>query len=357
MSKSESVGRILIVNDEEAVRETIASMLTSAGYQCVSAADGVEALAVLDSGKEFDLLLCNLTMPNLDGMGLLERTHKRFPDMTFVIESGTGNISLLLAAVEKGAYDYLQTPFRRETLLALVRRALEHRRLTLEKRNRAATLQSLVSNRTEQLRKATADLERSHDRTLEALGDALAMKDADTERHSKRVTAFTIAMARAMGLSVERISLLARGAFLHDIGKVAIPERILRKPGRLTPEEMIVVRQHCQQGYEILKKIPFLEEPAEIVLSHHENYDGSGYPRGLKGEEIPLGARLVAVANTLDAITSDLPYRPAQSLAAAREEIRLCAGRQFDPEVVKVFLSMDQNIWPDLRKAADTHGS
>ncbi|MGH9544158.1 MAG: HD domain-containing phosphohydrolase [Terriglobales bacterium] len=355
MSDSKKTARILVVNDQDAIRDYIASTLTSAGYQCVTAADGVEALAVLDSGEEFDLLLSNLTMPNLGGMGLLERTRQKFPDMTFVIESGGQDIPVFLAAIAKGAYDYLQTPFRQETLLALVRRALEHRRLTLENRSYQANLESLAAARTGQLKKAIVDLTRSHDITLEGLGAALAMKDTETERHSQRVTAFAIAMARAMGLSVDRIAVIARGAFLHDIGKMAVPDVILLKPGSLTPGETVLMRQHCSRGYEMLMNIPFVAEPAEIVISHHEHYDGSGYPRGLQGEEIPLGARLVAVANTLDAITSDRPYRPAQSLAAAMDEIRLWAGRQFDPEVVKLFLAMDRNIWVDLRKEVNAH--
>ena len=134
---------------------------------------------------------------------------------------------------------------------------------------------------------------------------------------------------------------------------MAIPDAILRKPGKLTPEEILIMQEHCYHGYEILKKIPFLGEAAEIVYAHQERYDGTGYPRGLKGEEIPLGARMFSVADTLDAITSDRPYRPAQSLTAARNEIEKWSGRQFDPEVVKVFLSMDENIWPDLRKEVD----
>ena len=295
-------------------------------------------------------------MPNLDGMGLLERTHKRFPDMTVIIQSAVPDASVVLAAFRNGAYDYLQTPFESEALLSLVRRALEHRRLVLENRGYQATLQSVVETRTEQLRKATVDLERSYDVTLEGLGDALALKDAETERHSKRVTAFTIAMARAMGLSAEGIAVIARGAFLHDIGKIAIAKEMLHKPGMLTSDEMTIMRQHCSRGYEVVKKIPFLEEAAEIVYCHHEHYDGSGYPRGLKGDEIPLGARIVAVANTLDAITSDRPYRPAQTLPAATDEIRRWSGRQFDPQVVKLFLDMEQNIWTDLRKGVDAQG-
>jgi len=260
---------------------------------------------------------------------------------------------LVLAAFRNGAYDYLQTPFESEALLSLVRRALEHRRLALENRGYQATLQSVVETRTEKLRKVTVDLERSYDMTLEGLGDALALKDAETERHCKRVTAFSIGLARAMGLGADRIAVIARGAFLHDIGKIAIAEKMLLKPGMLTPDEMATMRRHCSLGYEVVKKIPFSVEAAEIVYCHHEHYDGGGYPRGLKGDEIPLGARIVAVANTLDAITSDRPYRPAQSLPAARDEIRRWPGRQFDPKVVKLFLDMEPNIWTDLRKGVD----
>jgi len=196
-------------------------------------------------------------------------------------------------------------------------------------------------------------LERSYDITLEALGDALDLKDAETEGHSKRVTAFTIAIARAMGLPREQIAVIARGAFLHDIGKMAIPDAILRKPDKLNSDEVTIMREHAYRGYQMLKKIPFLKEASEIVYSHQEKFDGSGYPRGLKAGEIPLGARIFSIADTLDAITSDRPYRPAQSLQAARAEIERWSGRQFDPEVVKVFLEMPDKIWEDLRKDID----
>jgi putative nucleotidyltransferase with HDIG domain len=151
---------------------------------------------------------------------------------------------------------------------------------------------------------------------------------------------------------------IPRGAFLHDIGKMAIPDAILRKPGPLSSEEFMRMQEHCYHGYHLLKKIPFLEEAAKIVYAHHERYDGTGYPRRLKGEEIPLGARFVAVANTLGAVTSDQPYRKARSLAEAREEIERWSGRQFDPDVVRAFLSMPDKIWQDLsREIAVTHES
>ena len=347
------VDRILVVDDEETIREIVCSMLTTASYKCRQASSGMEALALLESGEEFELMLSDLMMANLDGIGLLEKTKERFPEMPVVMVTAVHDISVALAAIRNGAYDYLLKPFEREQLLATVRRALENRRLKLENRAYQTSLESLVAARTEQLRKAIVDLERSYDITLEALGDALDKKDAETEGHSKRVTAFTIAIARAMGLSKDQIAVIARGAFLHDIGKMAIPDAILRKPGKLTPDEILIMQEHCYHGYEILKKIPFLGEAAEIVYAHQERYDGTGYPRGLKGEQIPLGARMFSVADTLDAITSDRPYRPAQSLTAARIEIEKWSGKQFDPAVVKVFLEMDETIWPDLRKEVD----
>src|SRR5437588_6967324 len=277
--------------------------------------------------------------------------------MPVIMVTAVHDISVALAALRNGAYDYLLKPFEREQLLATVRRALENRRLKLENRAYQTNLESQVMARTEQLRRANGqlkeamtDLERSYDITLEALGGALDLKDAETEGHSKRVTAFTIAIARAMGLSGEKIRVIARGAFLHDIGKMAIPDAILRKPGALDPKEVALMREHSYHGYQIVKRIPFLQEAAEIVYAHQERFDGTGYPRGLKGEQIPLGARMFAVADTLDAITSDRPYRPAQTLAAARKEILRCQETQFDPEVVKMFLSMPENIWDDLRK-------
>src|SRR6476660_815527 len=342
--------RILVVDDEEPIREIVASMLGAAGYLCKQAGSGMEALAVLNSGDEFELMLSDLMMADLDGIGLLERTKEKYPDMPVVMVTAVHDISVALAAIRNGAYDYLLKPFEREQLLNTVSRALENRRLKVENRTYQTNLESLVKARTDQLQAAMSSLERSYDITLEALGDALDLKDRETEGHSRRVTLFTIAIARAMGLTADQIRVIARGAFLHDIGKMAIPDAILNKPGALTPDEVGIMREHSYHGYQIVRKIPFLQEAAEIVYAHQERFDGTGYPRGLKGEQIPLGARMFAVADTLDAITSDRPYRPAQSLQAAREEIERWSGKQFDPQVVKVFLTMPENIWGDLRR-------
>ena len=345
--------RILVVEDDETTRQWIVSTLAAADYDCREAGNGREALTLLEglaSGEEFELILSNSVMPGMDGMDLLERVKAKYPDITFVLETGVRDVPVRLAAMRDGAYDYLLKPFDREQLIATVRRALEYRRLKLENRAYQTNLEALVTARTEQLRKAVRELEESYDISLELLGDALGLNDSKTEGHSKRVTAFTITIAKKMGLPSEQIRVIARGAFLHDIGKMAIPGAILRKPGALTVNEMAVMRQHCVKGYEILKKAPFIAEAAEIVYCHHERYDGTGYPRGLKGEQIPLGARIVAVMNTLDAITSNMPYRSAQSFHAAREEILRWSGGQFDPQVVEAFRAMPEHIWDALRR-------
>jgi len=346
--------RILIVDDEDPIRDFVSVMLSSANFVCTQAASGKEALALLDSGEEYELMLSDLMMPGMDGIALLEAAKERFPDMPVLMVTAVTDVSVALGAIRNGAYDYLLKPFERDQLLAAVRRALENRRLKLENRAYQTNLEALVTARTEQLRQAISTLEKSYDITLEALGKPLDLKDAETEGHSKRVTAFTIAIARAMGLSPDQIRVIARGAFLHDIGKMAIPDAILRKPGALDPDEVAIMREHCYRGYQILRRIPFLTEAAEIVYAHQEKFDGTGYPRGLKAEEIPLGARIFSIADTLDAMTSNRPYRAAQSLAAARDEIQRWSGRQFDPDVVQVFLSMPENIWADLRKNIET---
>lgn len=355
--------RILVVDDDGSIRDVVSSMLTSAGYECRAVTSGRDAAAALQADDNFALLLSDLTMEGIDGFALLERVRRSHPQMPVVMVTAVHDISVALAAIRSGAYDYLLKPFERDQLLATVRRALENRRLKMENLAYQNKLETLVAARTELLQRAMSELERnmqklerSYDITLEALGDALDLKDAETEGHSKRVTAFTIAIARAMELPSEDVRVIARGAFLHDVGKMAIPDAILRKPGRLTPEEQMLMREHALLGYQMLRKIPFLHEAAQIVYSHQERYDGSGYPRGLKGDQIPIGARIFAVADTFDAITSDRPYRAAQSIPAARREIQKYSGRQFDPQVVITFMSISDELWLQLRHEIDAPG-
>lgn len=232
----------------------------------------------------------------------------------------------------------------------MVSRALEHGRLIKQNATYRQNLEDIVSSRTDRLRETMLDLERSYDATLEAMGDALDLRDEETEGHSRRVTAYTIALGREMGLKAEQLKVIARGAFLHDLGKIATPDSILLKPGKLDAEEMCIMREHCRQGYQIVSKIPFLADASEIVYSHQERFDGTGYPRRLQGEQIPLGARIFAIADTLDAMTSDRPYRKGTSFKIARDEIERCSGTQFDPAVVEVFLRIPLESWDELRK-------
>jgi putative nucleotidyltransferase with HDIG domain len=355
MSNGPTPERILVVEDDETTREFIVSILASAGYDCRQGADGQEALDLIESDKPFDLVLSNLMMPRLNGRELLTRVKATHPDIPFVMQTGNRDPSLCATVIRDGACEYLVKPFDRDQLLAAVRRAIEFRRLTLENRSYQTNLEQLVTARTDQLRQAVIELERSHDISLDLIGNALALKDAEAGMHSKRVAAFTISVSRAMGLSADQIRTIARGAFLHDIGKLSIPDAVLRKPSGLTPDEAALMRRHCLTGYEILQTVPFLADAAEIVHAHHERHDGEGYPRGLKGEQIPLGARIVALADALDVITSDQPYRRAQSVTAAREEIRRCSGTQFDPSVVETFMAMPEHIWGDLRREVEKH--
>jgi putative nucleotidyltransferase with HDIG domain len=339
--------RILVVDEPMHFRTAIDGMLEKEEYATVFSSGVQDAIARIDHDPPYDVILADLGMAGTDGSGLLMQ--RRQPDTPLVVVSPSQDVGAAVAAVRRGAYDYLLKPFERDQLLATVKRAVEYRRLVQQNAMYKQDLEEMVSARTGMLHQAIADLERSYDITLEALGDALDLKDAETEGHSKRVTAFTIALARGAGIPAQQIPVIARGAFLHDIGKMAIPDAILLKPSKLQAEEQKIMREHCARGYQMLRKIPFLQEAAEIVYSHQEHYDGSGYPRKLKGEQIPLGARIFAVADTLDAITSDRPYRMGTSFAAARLEIKRCAGTQFDPKVVEVYLSLPDQLWEDLR--------
>jgi putative nucleotidyltransferase with HDIG domain len=340
--------RVLVVDDEAPVRSMIGATLQRQGYDVQLAISGSQAVEMLGQGP-FDLVLTDIVMQDGNGIALLERIHVDQPQLPVVMVSAIHDISVAIDSMRRGAYDYLLKPFEREHLVATVQRALDHRQALQDSHNYQQNLEQVVRARTEMLRQAMEDLEHSYDVTLEALGDALDLKDSETEGHSKRVTAYTIALARAMGISPVDIKIIARGAFLHDIGKMAIPDEILRKPGKLTSEEEEIMRDHCTRGYHILRKIPFLSEAAAIVYTHQEHFDGNGYPSRLRGNEIPIGARIFAVADAMDAITSDRPYRKARSFDEARQEILRCSGTQFDPNVVEVFLKIPNELWHELR--------
>lgn len=341
--------KILVVDDEAAVRSIVAALLDHSGYRTSTAAGVGEALDLLKQDPTYELVLSDVMMPGEDGFSLLERMGHDFPATPVVLFTAIHDIHVATNAFRRGAIDYLLKPFERAQLLKVVTRAVEHGKLRRQNSTYRENLEEMVNARTGRLRTTMSDLERSYDFTLEAMGDALDLRDAETEGHSRRVTAYTLVLARALGLNADQLRVIARGAFLHDIGKIATPDRILLKPGKLDTDEVTIMREHCTRGYEMVCKIPFLRDASEIVYAHQESFDGTGYPRGLRGEEIPLGARIFAIADTLDAITSDRPYRKGRSFAEAQEEIAKCSGRQFDPAIVEVFLRIPPEHWALLR--------
>ena len=347
-----SDGRILIVDDEEAIREVVSNLLQSKGYECFPFGTGREGIQYLRH-NQVDLVLSDMMMPGMSGLELLHAIRELDRELPPVIMvTATHDVSTALDAIRGGAYDYILKPFEKDQLFLAVRRAMDHGKVLLENRNYQRNLEQLVEQRTAELKHAVVQLEQSYDATLEALGGALDLKDSETVGHCKRVTAFTIAIAKAMKIDAELLPEIARAAFLHDIGKMAIPDRILQKPGPLTDEERETMRTHCDIGYNMLVRIPFLRQAAEIVLSHQEYFDGTGYPRGLRGDAIPLGARIFAIADAVDAMTSDRVYRKALPIEHARKEVIRCSGTQFDPKVVEVFLSLPDSLWTNLRENA-----
>ena len=346
--------RILVVDDEESVRSVAAALLACSGYSVTTAEGADAALTRLQQDPDYDLVLSDVMMPVTDGLTLLDHLCSDHPLIPVVMFSAIDDIHVVTSAFRRGAVDYLLKPFERTDLESIVMRAIEHGRLRKQNTVYRHNLESIVTTRTGRLRSTMQDLERSYDITLEAMGDALDLRDQETEGHSRRVTAYTSTLAQAMGLDADELRIIARGAFLHDIGKIATPDAILLKPGRLTAEEMAIMKQHCERGYEMVRKISFLRDAAEIVYAHQEQFDGSGYPRGLRGEEIPLGARIFAIADTLDAMTSDRPYRKGTTFAEARDEIVRCAGTQFDPGIVEVFLSIPAQTWSNLRAESES---
>jgi putative nucleotidyltransferase with HDIG domain len=340
--------RVLVVDDEPSVCTLLSERLGQDGYQCRTALSGEEALELLAS-EQAEVVISDLRMKGMSGMVLLEQVHNRFPHAAFMVATGVDDIQVSIEAMKKGASDYLVKPIQLDRVVSSVERALEKKRLEIELENHRHNLEFMVEQRTRQLQAAMKRIELTYDETLEALGAALDLRDTETAGHSERVSRYALALARAMGCTDEQLKQIRRGSYLHDIGKIGIPDSILLKEGKLTPEEIAVMQSHVRIGYNIVCRIAFLAGAAEIVLTHQERYDGTGYPQGLVGSEIPPGARIFAVADTLDAMTSDRPYRRALPFEAARDEVVRESGRQFDPEVVQAFLRIPENVWEEIR--------
>src|SRR2546425_7270901 len=340
--------RILIVDDEAPIRALLGEHLQQVGYQITLAANGATALEILGAG-EFDLMLTDVRMPGMTGLELLAEVVRKHPGVGVLMLTACEDLTLAVNAMRIGALDYILKPFRLSEITLSVEEALNRRRNQLEQTQRMQLLEETVNERTVELRRMLDRLHDASEITLEALVAALDAREHETQAHSKRVSEYKLYLAREMSVDASQLDVIRRGAMLHDIGKIGISDAILLKPSKLTAEEWVDMQKHPQIGYWILDGIEALKPASEVVLSHHERHDGAGYPRKLKKDEIPLGARIFSVTDCLDVMTSDRPYRKALTYEEARREIAQFSGTQFDPAVVKYFLQVPLRVWTEIR--------
>ncbi len=339
---------VLIVDDEPEIREILCDLLNS-DYHCAAVSSAEEALELLSTEK-FDLVISDITMSGMSGLEMIPHVVSLSPETVVLMISGMQTIESAIEALRLGAFDYIMKPFDLRQVEAAVKRALEHYELREAKRRYENHLEDLVEQRTFELDQALLSLEDAYRSTLKALTAALETRDAETHGHSERVVNFSLRLGRELGLDKAQMTALEFGSLLHDIGKIGVPDAILRKPAKLDEAEWAKMREHPLHGQAILREIEFLEGAARVVAQHHERWDGSGYPLGLKGSEIDLNARIFAVADAFDAIISDRVYRRGRSYEAAAEELESWAGRQFDPQVVAAFHRVPPEDWEESRR-------
>ncbi len=331
------------------MRDVISVLLREEGYNCV-VASGAEMALDIAGQEETPLVISDMKMPGKDGLWLLENLRERYPDTSVIMLTGYGDTESAVDCLRRGAVDYLLKPPKLTDLIRAIERALAKRRIELARKRYQKKLERKVRDRTTELRNALRDIAHTYQSTLLALVAALDAREHETSDHSQRVVRYTNAIAERLSIKGQELEEIGRGALLHDIGKIGVPDAVLLKPGKLTPEEWQEMRKHPDIGFQMIQNIPFLATPAQIVLSHQERWDGQGYPRNLRGQEIHIGARIFAVADTLDAMTSDRPYRKGTTFANAIAEIKRCAGTQFDPEVVKAFLDIGEEALIQIKE-------
>jgi len=323
-------GTILIVDDEVTIRRLLKRVLSAAGYKCIEASDTVQAGERLKNSA-VDLIILDVKMPGKSGIEILPEITANFPDIAVIMATAVDDTGTVIRAMKQGAYDYLLKPFNPDEVVPSVNKALENRRLRLENRDYQLNLEKKV-------REQTARISEAYLNTLKALARAVEAKDEYTSDHSRRVADFAVAVAYELELSPEDIEKIRIAGLIHDIGKIGVKESILDKPGKLTADEYKEVQKHPGIAADILILVVEDSSILEAIVHHHERYGGGGYPDGLAGERIPLGARILAVADAYDAMTSARPYRPAMSTQAAAREINRNKGIQFDPVIADAML-------------------
>jgi putative nucleotidyltransferase with HDIG domain len=353
--------RILVVDDDAGIRQLVHKILKAAGYQPDAVEDALTAQERL-STNDYDVVISDIMMPGMSGIDLLKIIHQDTPDVPVILITGNPNLETAGEAIRTAsAVDYLCKPFSADEILRTVKRAGEikrirdeNRQLTAENERYQLHLEEMVEEKSSELVTAYKEVRTAYDFTLEALVAMIDAREKAVGRHSIRVREFALILAHEMEVSGDELENIARGTLLHDIGKIAIPDSVLLKPGKLTADEWVIMKTHPQIGHDIIQSSEYLSVAAELILSHHEKYDGSGYPRGLKGDEICLGARIFSVVDAYDAMRSVRVYKGAIPADQTLEEIIRCRGTHFDPAVVEVFLKCQ----PALEEIAgwDAHG-
>jgi len=334
---SQDKPRIMIVDDEEPIRRLLGLMLKMNGDTCTLAADAKEARTFLKNQK-FDLILCDVRMPGESGIDFIRYVLSEYPETAAIMVTAVDDPEVAETALEIGAYGYIIKPFEPNEVVINVSNALRRQKLEIENRQHRENLEKLVLERTDKLKKTMNDLRKAMKGIIEAMGLLLETRDAYTAGHQRRVSEIAHVIAAEMGLSKHKIEGVRTAGVIHDIGKICVPTQILSKPGKITEHEFGIIKTHPEVGYNILKKIDFPWPIAQIVYQHHERMDGSGYPQGLSGKDILLEARIMAVADVVEAMASHRPYRPALGIDIALEEIEKNKGGVYDPEVVDACL-------------------
>jgi putative nucleotidyltransferase with HDIG domain len=334
--------KIIVLADEKEIQSLVVAMLKIRGYGCDVAGTVAEARSLMER-ERYDVMLADVHLPDGSGLSIAEEGGSEGP--LVIVMTGSNDIQTAIQAIRNGAIDFITKPFAVGHFLQRIDKAIEEWKTRMSIDHYGRALETLVEIKSEELSRTSRQIDEVCDMTVAALGAALNLKDHETADHCVRVSQNSVTLGTALSLSSFELKNLKWGAYLHDVGKIGIPERILLKQGELASEERRIVEKHPIMGYTMIRNIEFLAYATDVVLSHHERYDGTGYPHGLKMDRIPLNARIFAVMDTVDAMTSDRPYRAALPFSAVVTELQSKAGSQFDPEMVEAFLKEPSSHW------------
>ncbi len=343
---------ILIIDDEESIRNVLHTHLHKEGYNVIPSKGGASVFDDLKNNP-FDIVISDIKMPDVDGFKVLDFVKTHYDTVPVVMLTGLSEVGVAVEVMKRGAFDYAVKPVQKKDLLVIIKKALEHRDLlernkTLERENREyqLSLEKRVLERTMELDSKTAEVKKAYSilksmnlQFVNVLAETIEAKDRHTRGHCNRMRFLCVELGRLAGLSEKDIEILEYASILHDLGKIGVSDFILNKNGPLDKDELYRIKEHPEIGEKILQSIPMMDTVARIIGAHHENFDGTGYPKGLKGSDIPLPARIIAVADIYDAMTSDRPYRKGLPLNVVLDEMSRVSGTQLDPDMAGLFIN------------------